>query len=269
MKASHARMVIGGRELRYRVRTSRTARRQRIRVGPDGVEVVQPISRDPDDAASFLQSNGPWVVEQLDRVARLQRARAVRRANGGEILLHGQPTPVGIEEVPGYRGANRIDYRDGRIVIMTGAESPSTPARSLDRWLRKTARCAIEAEATAAAACHGVTIGRIFIMDQRTKWANCSALRNLSFSWRIVMAPKHVLRYLVTHEVVHLAIPDHSPRFWLAVQSSCTETERARQWLVANSERLLIDLDDVVTPHETRCRRRAESACRPFTIASV
>jgi predicted metal-dependent hydrolase len=194
MKTPNARIAIGGRELRYRVRTSRTARRQRIRVGPDGVEVVQPLSRDPGDAASFLQSNETWVVEQLDRMAQLQSARAVRWTNGREILLHGQPTPVGIEEVPGYRGANRIEHRDGRIVIVTGAESPSTPSRSLDRWLRKTARSAIEAEACTVAARHGVSIGRIFIMDQRTKWANCSALRNLSFSWRIVMAPKHVMQ---------------------------------------------------------------------------
>jgi predicted metal-dependent hydrolase len=242
MQRRRARAVIGGRDLPYRVRTSRTAQRLRIRVGPDGIEVVQPASRSMDDAASFLRSNEPWVAQQLDRVARLQSARRLRGENGGAILLHGQPTPVSIEEIPGYRGANRIEHRDGRILIATGSASPSTPARSLDRWLRKMARSAIETHASAVASRQGVTIGRIFIMDQRTKWANCSALGNLSFSWRVVMAPEHVLHYLVTHEVVHLAIPDHSPRFWLTVHSSCTETERARQWLAANSERLQIDL---------------------------
>jgi hypothetical protein len=44
------------------------------------------------------------------------------------------------------------------------------------------------------------------------------------------------------YEVVHLAILDHSPRFWLTVQSLCPETERARQLLVANAHRPL-------TPH--------------------
>jgi predicted metal-dependent hydrolase len=79
-------------------------------------------------------------------------------------------------------------------------------------------------------------------MCQRTKWGNCSALGNLSFNWRLIMAPDFVLRYLVTHETVHLAIPDHSQRFWLTVQSLCPETERARQWLVANAHRLLTPL---------------------------
>lgn len=56
------------------------------------------------------------------------------------------------------------------------------------------------------------------------------------------MAPECVLRYLVTHEAVHLAIPDHSRKFWLTVQSLCPETERARQWLCANTAGMLADI---------------------------
>jgi predicted metal-dependent hydrolase len=79
-------------------------------------------------------------------------------------------------------------------------------------------------------------------MGQRTKWGSCSRLQNLSFNWRLIMAPEFVLRYLVTHEAVHLAIPDHSHEFWLTVRSLCPESERATQWLSANGHRLLVDL---------------------------
>ena len=91
-----------------------------------------------------------------------------------------------------------------------------------------------------------VVPGRIYIMDQRTKWGNCSALGNLSFNWRIVMAPDSVLDYVVAHEVLHLMQPDHSPRFWLSLQSVCPQSERARQWLVANADQLDVDLDAVI-----------------------
>jgi predicted metal-dependent hydrolase len=59
------------------------------------------------------------------------------------------------------------------------------------------------------------------------------------------MAPPYVLRYLVTHEAAHLAVPDHSARFWLTVQSLCPESERARQWLVANAHRLQSPIADL------------------------
>jgi predicted metal-dependent hydrolase len=85
-------------------------------------------------------------------------------------------------------------------------------------------------------------------MGQRTKWGNCSSTRNLSFNWRLILAPEFVLRYLVTHEAVHLAIPDHSARFWLTVQSLCRETERARQWLSASGRELQIELAGALVP---------------------
>src|SRR5580704_3990355 len=82
-------------------------------------------------------------------------------------------------------------------------------------------------------------------MEQRTKWGNCSAVRNLSFNWRLILAPDFVLRYLVTQEAVHLAVPEHSAKFWLTVQSLCPEAERAKQWLSANGLRLAVKLASI------------------------
>jgi predicted metal-dependent hydrolase len=64
------------------------------------------------------------------------------------------------------------------------------------------------------------------------------------------MAPEFVLEYIVAHETVHLKIPDHSKRFWLTLQSICPKMDFARQWLVANSERLNVKLDRLCRPHK-------------------
>lgn len=79
-------------------------------------------------------------------------------------------------------------------------------------------------------------------MGQSTKWGNCSGRKNLSFNWRLILAPEFVIRYLVTHEAVHVAVPDHSAKFWLTVQSLCRETERAKQWLSGHKTELAVDL---------------------------
>lgn len=65
----------------------------------------------------------------------------------------------------------------------------------------------------------------------------------LSFNWRLILAPEFVLRYLVTHEAAHLAVPDHSAKFWLTVQSLCPETEKAKQRLCARTHDLGVDLE--------------------------
>ncbi len=54
---------------------------------------------------------------------------------------------------------------------------------------------------------------RVYVRGQRTKWGNCSKLRNLSFNWRLVMAPDEVLDAIVIHELAHLIEPNHETKF--------------------------------------------------------
>ena len=239
------RVIIDGHVVEYRLRAVRDGS-LRVRVGPRGVQVLHPVTRSPEDVQSFLRNNAGWLLEQLDRVARLRSLRMVRQRPAGEILLHGIPTQISVEDVARRELSNKVRVEAGRVVLVLGRRSRTPPATTLENWLRREARARISPLVDTVASKLGVAPGRLYIMDQRTKWGNCSALGNLSFNWRIVMAPDSVVSYLVTHEVVHLAVPDHSHRFWLTVQSHCPETERARQWLVANGHRLLVDLKDVI-----------------------
>lgn len=243
--AAFARTHIAGRNIDYRLRAVSSGG-LRLRVGPRGVEVLYPFARQPEDIESFLQANGAWLLEQLDRVASLRSLRAVSRRSAGEILLHGVPTPIRVEDTPRRKRSNQVRLSDGQLVVVLGRHSRTPAVSTLENWLRREARNSITPLVQRLSDKIGVVPGRLYIMEQRTKWGNCSALRNLSFNWRIVMAPDSVLGYLVTHEVVHLVVPDHSQRFWLTVQSHCPDSERARQWLAANAHRLMVPLEDVI-----------------------
>lgn len=58
---------------------------------------------------------------------------------------------------------------------------------------------------------------RVFIRKQRTIWGTCSARKNLSFNYRIVFLPPHLIDYVIVHELCHLAQLNHSPAFWALV----------------------------------------------------
>ena len=243
MKAATQHQIrLGGRRVDYRVVCSRAARKLRVRVGPNGVEVLQPAARNGGDVSVFLDRNKAWILDQLQRVARLRSVRRLSRRRDGEILFRGEPTQVRVEATEARARGNVVDFIDGEIVVRRGAGSQTPAARSLENWLRKQARTEIERHLAVVTARLRQRTKRIYVMGQRTKWGNCSARRNLSFNWRLILAPEFVLRYLVTHEAVHLAIPDHSTKFWLTVQSLCRETERAKQWLCSHQAQLTIDL---------------------------
>jgi predicted metal-dependent hydrolase len=213
-------------------------------VGLSGVEVVKPLGRSDDDVLSFLDKNEEWILDQLERVERLRKIR-VTEQRAGEILFQGERTRVRFEETTARSRGNLVSLVDGEIVVRWGPGSRTPVARSLENWLRRQARAEIEKYLNGVTTRLRQKPRRVYVMEQRTKWGNCSAARNLSFNWRLILAPDFVLRYLVTHEAVHLAVPDHSAKFWLTVQSLCPETERAKQWLSANGRKLAIGLDGI------------------------
>ena len=67
--------------------------------------------------------------------------------------------------------------------------------------------------------------------DQTSRWGSCTAEGVLSYSWRLILAPPHVLDYLAAHEVAHLIEMNHSARFWRVVERICPDFERAKNWL--------------------------------------
>jgi predicted metal-dependent hydrolase len=73
--------------------------------------------------------------------------------------------------------------------------------------------------------------GRISLRDTVTRWGSCSPDGNLAFSWRLVLAPDSVFRYVVAHEVAHLRELNHGPRFWTLVRQLVGNSERPRAWL--------------------------------------
>ena len=246
--SARQRIVLEGNSVEYNVVVSKSARRTRVRVGPGGVEVIQPASVSDQDVSTFLRRNERWVLSQLDRLSTLSSLRRPPQPQLGELLYRGASTQVRIEFVETQARCNLVRWSDGEILVRRGPKTQTPAARGLENWLRRQARAAIDEFLPNVASRVRQQPERIYVMGQRTKWGNCSSQRNLSFNWRLILAPDFVLRYLIAHEVVHLAVPDHSSKYWLAMQSICPETERAKQWLSRHHAQLTVDLETVLDP---------------------
>lgn len=234
------KITLGTRRLDYRLLNSRTARKVRVRVGPGGIQVVKPTARSPKDVTKFLRANEPWILNQLNRLDRLGSVRRLEHPKNGQILFLGQPTHVRVEDVEGRQRENRIFIRDGNVVIERGLHSRVSAIRSLENWLRKRAREEIQRYLSEITRRLKKRPNRVYVMSQRTKWGNCSRKNNLSFNWRLILAPTMVLKYLVAHEAVHLVVKDHSQNFWLLLRSIYPETMQAKRWLEQQGHKLSI-----------------------------
>lgn len=85
----------------------------------------------------------------------------------------------------------------------------------------------------------GVSVGRITIRCQHTRWGSCSSKGNLNFNCLLMLCPVWVRDYVVIHELCHRREMNHSPRFWALVAAHCPDYASARRWLRAEGKTIM------------------------------
>jgi len=213
----------------YQVRRSDRARRVRVTVDATrGVEVVLPRRAPEREAAAAIRELRPWIER---RVAELEGARAAVAARGDTVPYLGRTLAL-----LGERGRSRVARRGDVLVVPVG--EARTPA--LERWYRRAARSEIAPRLERACALAGTSYTGLTIRGQRTRWASCSRSGAMSFNWRLLLAPEAVLDYVVWHEVCHLEVHDHSPRFWRLVAARSPGYREHVRWLRVNGPTLVL-----------------------------
>ncbi|HWF34222.1 MAG TPA: SprT family zinc-dependent metalloprotease [Solirubrobacteraceae bacterium] len=212
----------------YSVRRSERARRVRITVDPThGVEVVLPHRAPEREAAAAVRELRPWIER---RFAELDRARQAIADRGSAVPYLGSLLDVVPES-----SRTRVHRRGDELLVPAGDHRPA-----LERWYRRAARIEITPRLEHATAHTGTAYTALTIRGQKTRWASCSRTGAMSFNWRLLLAPEPVLDYVIWHEVCHLQIMDHSPRFWSLLAGVCPEYRGPKSWLRRNGGTLVL-----------------------------
>ena len=222
------RGVASSGEIPYTVRRSARARRVRVNVhAHSGVEVVLPARAPERAAAAAVRELRPWIERRLEEG---RRALASVAARAGTVPYLDTP----LELVP-EPGRLRVHRAGERLLVPAGDARPA-----LERFFRRAARLEIAPRLDRATALAGTRYAGLDIRAQRTRWASCSASGRMSFNWRLLLAPERVLEYVIWHEVCHLEILDHSPRFWALVERRWPDYRSDREWLRSNGASLVL-----------------------------
>jgi len=203
----------------YQVRRSPRARRVRVSVSGSGeVEVILPRRAPERAAAQAVRELEGWIERRRRTLARA--AAEVARPEG---------------TVP-YLGRDlRLVPQPGRERVHRRGDDLLVPRRdagaAIERWYRRQARAEVGPRLDAATGRAGTTYDGLTIRGQKTRWASCSTRGHMSFNWRLLLAPEEVLDYVVEHEVCHLELMDHSPRFWALLESRVPDWREHARWL--------------------------------------
>lgn len=208
----------------------------RVDLAAGSVLVTSPSRRGMANALKFAHEQREWIAERLEHVP-----PPVPFRNGARIPFRGKEhliRHIGARraEALGLEGPRgpvwRVRAADtGGLPEIRVTGHPTFVQRRVTDWLRAAARIELNERALAHAEAFDVRPSRITMRDQTSRWGSCSPSRALSFSWRLIMAPGHVLDYVAAHEVAHLRHMNHGPRFWALVADAIPNYEPAKKWL--------------------------------------
>ena len=221
-------LCVSGRDLPVLIKRHPRARRIILRLDHAGeaLSLVLPRGVSKAEGLAFAKQQEDWIRRRLSAVP-----PRIRFEPGARISILGREHEIRHNPF-GRRGV----WCESGVIWASGR--PEHLPRRITDHLKQQARLVIAEKAREKAKSIDAKLGRISLRDTRSRWGSCSARGDVSFSWRLILAPEEVLDYVVAHEVAHLIEHNHSPEFWQLTARLTPHSQRAKAWLRANGNQL-------------------------------
>lgn len=225
---------VDGLKINYEVSRSEKASRPRIDHKLGEFTVVIPENEDIE-AEEIISRKKNWIAKKRKDFLRFERKIPEREfEEGGEIPVLGEKKKIIVEKAQ----TNKID---NNIILAEHLVGRNGIKNELEKILREKAREKIDSKIEEYSDSVDGDHDNIYIRDQETRWGSCSPKQNLSFNWRLILGPEHVLEYVVAHELAHLEEKSHNEEFWSIVREIYPNYKKSNKWLSENSSKLVFD----------------------------
>jgi predicted metal-dependent hydrolase len=220
---------VGQREVLVALVRNPRARRYVLRLRRDGVaRVTIPRGGSIAEAKAFAERNAAWIERQWHQLA-AQPSQSAPWCIGSQVLLRGELVHIeaGVDHGP---ATVRIGTECLRV-----SDAASDLRASVEKHFRQLAERELPPRVFELASLHQLTVHRVSVRNQKSRWGSCSRRGTISLNWRLVQTPAFVRDYIILHELMHLRQMNHSARFWREVEYVCPDYATAELWLRRNS----------------------------------
>ncbi len=205
----------------YRVRHSPRSKSLRLKVTRDeGLCVVVPSGFDEKKIPAILKRKQDWIAQAMKRVGEAKRFLEPKPQShlpdSIRLIALGETWAVRYREDASHSGL-RLRENRGHLVISGPNLNREAVIRKLKEWLRLKVREGLFPLAETLAAKHRLNLGGLLVKSQRTRWASCSAKRNLSLNTKLLFLSPDLVRYVLIHELCHTVHMHHGGDFWRLV----------------------------------------------------
>lgn len=210
-------------------------------VGPDGLEVSAPTWVTLGEVESALRQKADWIsrklIEMGERHAQMGAQRIIWR-DGVVVPYLGAQLQAVLDSSSALKKNSAqfepSDTQDALHTLRLGLPLHATPEQIRDAvqaWLMRQAKALFTERLHHFAPLLNVQWQRLSLSSAATRWGSASASGAIRLNWRLVHHKLDVIDYVVAHELSHLRVMDHSPRFWDTVKTVMPDYAERRRVL--------------------------------------
>jgi predicted metal-dependent hydrolase len=225
------------------VHLRRTNRKKSISLSirEGGIVILAP-RRVPDrEIFDLIVKKAPWIRSKLAKQATLPQIGERKFVDGDIFLFLGEEYPLRVMDGP----KATAELEEGIFVVQARrTHIQERRARSVRaaflRWYKEEAETLFTDRTGYYADQMGAAPGRILFRDYKSMWGKCTGQGEITYNWKLVMAPPLIVDYVIVHELAHLHHLNHSREFWNCVEKMIPDHKARRNWLKDHGQTLTV-----------------------------
>ena len=208
-----------------------------IQVKDGLVEVRAPFKIEQKEIDSFVLQKMGWIKKKLSLQKSIKKLIRKKFKNEENFQFLGKDLKLKITI-----SENKKSYIDDKfiyLVLKNNKENFKEKIKEkLEIFFRETAKDIFKNKTLDEAEKIRVTPKKIIVRSYKRRWGSCSHKKDISYNWKLIMAPEKIIRYVVIHELCHLVHFNHSRDFWKSVEKIIPDYKSSKEWLKLNQHLL-------------------------------
>lgn len=191
--------------------------------------VKVPVNFPRREIERLIEEKKSWIIKNKSKaLERMKNAQAVDLSPGGRFMFLGETYTVEAND-----NVETIMLKNGRLLIPVSLRENISTA--LMKWCRDQAKIILQKRLKELSEITGIHYTGSRITSAKSRWGSCSCKNTVNLSWRLVLADKKAIDYVIIHELCHVLYKNHSKLFWQEVAKLMPDYAVQRKWLRDNA----------------------------------
>ena len=204
------------------------------------VEVRAPKGTPDELVFQLLEEKWDWIQQKSKEMKDRMLGPQVKAYDHGERFLYmGNEYPILITQDINIKQDNVVFKGDKLHIIVIKLDEEKIK-QALKRFYYQQCKMLVERAIQSYQNNFKIKPRSIRITDSKANWGTCDSQRQLTFNWKLAMAPQKVIDYVVVHEMCHMVHLNHDRSFWRLVGKILPDYEKEENWLALSSWKMTV-----------------------------